>query len=555
MTGTARPARMAAAALLLAGALAGCSERSGNSGGASDGVLTVTTGAATSFVANFNPYSPNVNNATNGMIYEPLYYFDTVDSSQVDPWLATKYTWADGGKTITFQLREGVTWTDGKPFTSEDVAFTFQQEMSDKAMNQFNLPLESVSTDGDHAVTLHFSQPVYTDLYYIAGKTMILPKHIWAAQDNPTTWLNSKPVGTGAYEVKSVTPQALTLTANPHYYMAGMPKFTTIRFLSYNGNTAANAAIESGELEWAGNYIPNIQKNYLDKDPNFTLVNIPLAVAFLVPNLKSGPAARLPVRQAISAAIKRDFISKTVYDGNAPATNPMALLLPNFKEVLDPSLASATLPAGDPDDAKQILTKAGYTLGSDGIFRDPDGKKLDLHVKVVSGYTDYIQILGIVKDELKAAGINMIQDTESYQQFTDDQDNGTFDMLITNFGYTPDPYSYYNNMLNSTLAPKPGTPDTVGNYGSYANDTVDQALATIAATTDEDTRKQAFYQIEQQFVTDLPLIPLFKQQNEIEFNGNVVTGYPTLDDPYASPAIYMQPDLGWVAMRLEPVEK
>lgn len=518
-------------------------------------MLTVTTGAATAFVANFNPFSPNVNNATNGMIYEPLYYFDTVDSSQVNPWLATKYEWSDGGKAITFQLRTGVTWSDGKPFTSEDVAFTFQQEISDKAMNAFNLPLTSVSTDGDSSVTLHFSRPEYTDLFYIAGKTMILPKHIWATQANPTTWLNSKPVGTGAFEVASVTPQVLTLTANPHYYQPGMPKFKTIRFLSYNGNTAANAAIESGELDWAGNYIPNVKQNYLAKDPNFKLVNIPLAVAFLVPNLKSGPASALPVRQAISAALKRDFISQTVYDGNAPATNPMALLTPNFKAVLDPSLASAKLPEGNPDDAKAILRAAGYQPGSNGFFRDPDGKQLDIHVKVVSGYTDYIQILQIAQQQLKDAGINLITDSEAYQQFTDDQDNGHFDLLITNFGYTPDPYTYYNNMLNSTLAPKPGTPDLVGNYGSYSNPTVDAALATIASTTDENAKKQAFYQIEQQFVKDIPNIPLFEQQNEIEFNGNVVTGYPTLDNPYASPAIYMQPDLGWVAMRLAPVTK
>jgi peptide/nickel transport system substrate-binding protein len=544
-----------ACALLTVVGLVGCgSSKSSAKPAGPNGVLTVTTGASTPFQANFNPFSPNDNDATNGMIYEPLYYFDTVDSSQVNPWLATSYTWSSDGTSITFKLRDGVTWSDGKPFTSADVAFTFQQEITNKTFNQFNLPLSGVSTSGVDTVTLTFSRPAYSDLFYIAGKTMILPQHIWATQANATTWLNSKPVGTGAYEVASVTPQVMTLTANPHYYQPGMPKIKTVRFLTYNGNDSSNAAIESGQLDWAGNYIPNIEKNYLSKNSKFHLTNIPLAIAFFVPNLKSGPTSVLAVRQAISTALNRTFISKTVYDGQAPATNPDALLTPNYKAVQDPSLVGEQLPAGDPNAAKQILTTAGYTLGSNGMFNDPSGKPLNITIQVISGYTDYVQIVQIAQQELKAAGIKLTVDSESYQQFTNNQDNGKFDLLIDNFGYTPDPYAYYNNLLNSALAPKSGTPDLVGNYGGYANSSVDQALSTISQTTDKAAQNQAFYQIEQQFVKDLPDIPLFEQQNEIEFNGAHVTGFPTTEHPYASPAIYMQPDIGWVAMRLAPAQ-
>jgi peptide/nickel transport system substrate-binding protein len=557
VSGSSRSLRAAVAALLVAGIVAGCSDKPGDansSGSGPNGVLTVTTGDAKPFVAVFNPYSPTDNVATNGMILEPLYYFDTVDSSQVNPWLATSYQWSTDGKSITFQLRKGVKWNDGQAFTADDVAFTFQQMIDNKTLNQYNLPLASVSTSGDSAVTLTFTQPEYSDLFYIAGKTMILPKHIWSAQSNPTTWPNAKPVGTGAFMVASVTPQALTLTANPHYYQADMPKFKTLRFLTYNGNNASNAALASGDLDWGGNYIPNIKQNYLSRNPRFAMVNIPLAIAFFVPNMKSGPASALPVRQAVSAALKRDFISQTVYDGNAPATNPMALLMPNYKDVLDPSLAGQKLPAGDPAQAKQILSQAGYKLGANGMFSDPSGKALDIHIQVISGYTDYVQILQIAQQQLKDAGINLVVDPESAQQFNDNKYNGKFDMLIDNYGYTPSPYTYYNNLLNSSLAPKGSTPDLVGNFGSYSNGTVDRALKAIASTTDQNAQKQAFYQIEQQFVKDVPAIPLFEQQNEIEFNGSVVTGYPTADNPYASPAIYMQPDLGWVGMRLAPAK-
>jgi len=539
---------------LLGVSVAGCAGSSGSGGAAADGVVTVTTGAANSFQADFNPFSPNDNVATNGMIYEPLYYFDTVDSSQVTPWLATSYAWSDGGRTLTFQLRQGVKWTDGQPFTAADVAFTFQKMISEPTpYNEYDLPITGAKADGDYGVTLTFSKAVYSDLYYIAGKVDILPEHIWKSVTDPTTWQNSSPVGTGAFEVSTVTPQVLTMKANPHYYEAGYPKIKTVRFLSYSGNTASNAAIEDGQLDWAGNYIPNIQTDYLAKNPKFQLVNIPLSVADFVPNLKTGPTASLPVRQAISDALGRDFISQSVYDGEAPATNPEALLTPNFSSVVDSSLPGTLPGTANIAAAASVLENAGYTKGSDGIFNDSSGAPLKVAIQVISGYTDYVQDVQIAQQQLKQAGIDLEVDSESYQQFTSNQDSGNFQLLIDNFGYTPSAYSYYYNLLDSTLAPKAGVADTIGNYGGYDNAQVDADLSTIAGTLDTTTQNTAFADIEQHMVDDLPVIPLFEQQNEQEFNGAAVTGYPTKADPYASAAIYMQPDIGWVMMRLAPV--
>lgn len=534
-------------------ACGGSGSGSSGSGSGPSGTVTVDTGASTSFQADFNPFSPNDNVATNGMVYENLYYFDTVDASQVDPWLATGYTWGDGGKTLTFQLRHGVSWTDGQPFTAGDVAFTFDKMISSPTpFNEYSLPITAAKASGDYSVTLTFSKPVYSDLYYIAGKVDILPEHIWKSVADPATWQNSKPVGTGAFEVGSVTPQVLNMTANPHYYQAGYPKIKTVRFLSYTGNTASNTAIEDGQLDWAGNYIPNIEKNYLAKNPKFQLVNIPLSVAFFVPNLKSGPTAQLPVRQAISDALGRDFISQTVYDGQAPATNPEALLTPNFANTIDPSLPARLPGAANVAKAQQDLKSAGYTLGSDNMFTDPSGKPLTVTIQVISGYTDYVQDVQIAQQQLKSAGIDLQVQSESYQQFTNNQDNGKFELLIDNFGYTPSAYSYYYNLLDSALAPKPGSADTIGNYGGYNNSAVDADLAAIAGTTDAATQKTAFTDIQKHMVDDLPDIPLFEQQNEQEFNGAAVTGFPTKANPYASAAIYMQPDIGWVMMRLAP---
>jgi peptide/nickel transport system substrate-binding protein len=126
-------------------------------------------------------------------------------------------------------------------------------------------------------------------------------------------------------------------------------------------------------------------------------------------------------------------------------------------------------------------------------------------------------------------------------------------LLRDSFGYTPDPWSYYYSLLDSTISPPIGKADTVGNYERYRNPQVDSLLSQIAGTTDPSVQKPAFYKIEQIFSQDLPLIPMWESQDEIEFNGHFVSNIPTVSNAYGAPAVYIQPDIGWIAARLVPV--
>jgi len=172
---------------------------------------------------------------------------------------------------------------------------------------------------------------------------------------------------------------------------------------------------------------------------------------------------------------------------------------------------------------------------------------------MVAGYTDYLSDLQIMQQELKPAGINLVIDQEAYTSFISDQDNGNFQLLMDSLGYTPDPWSYYYVLLDSSIAGPIGTADTVGDFGRYRNPTVDAALSTIASTTDTATQQTAFNQIETTFQQDMPLIPLWESQDEIEFNGNLVGNIPTVSNAYGAPAVYIQPDIGWIAARLTSV--
>ena len=256
------------------------------------------------------------------------------------------------------------------------------------------------------------------------------------------------------------------------------------------------------------------------------------------------------MRKALELALNRPFISKTVYGGQTPPSNPMALLRPNFDSVLDPSLASQKL-SFDPDQAKSILTKDGYTLGSDGIFTK-NGKKLAITVQTIAGYTDYTSILQIAKQNMKQAGIELDVKSEAYAQFNANQDSGNFQLLIEGVGFTPNPYSYYGQLMDSSLTKPIGKVTTAGNYGRYENPQADALFKTLRNTDNATVQKQAFYKLEKLFIDTVPAIPISEAQNEIEFNGNVVKNFPTKNNPYASAAIYVQPDIGWVAARLMP---
>jgi peptide/nickel transport system substrate-binding protein len=161
------------AAVIGAAALAGCSGGgSSNSGGkASDRVVTAETGQAGQFVENFNPFSPNAQRPTLGMIYEPLMYFNIAKAGTPAPWLAQKFAWSDSGRTITFTMRPDAKWSDGQAVTGADVAYTFNLLKSNPALNQAGLPISSATSLSPDTAVVKFSQPSYAAVNYIAGTT------------------------------------------------------------------------------------------------------------------------------------------------------------------------------------------------------------------------------------------------------------------------------------------------------------------------------------------------------------------------------------------------
>src|SRR5665213_946939 len=133
----------------------------GAASAATSSVLTIEGNTGVTFTDNFNPFDSSSfaeQLSVRSLVNEPLFEFDSLKTNTQYPWLAKSYVWSNGGKTLTFQLRKGVKWSDGKAFTSADVAYTFDLLNKVPATNVYGVPAMSApaTTKGKYTVVLHY---------------------------------------------------------------------------------------------------------------------------------------------------------------------------------------------------------------------------------------------------------------------------------------------------------------------------------------------------------------------------------------------------------------
>jgi peptide/nickel transport system substrate-binding protein len=550
---TPRRLQVVAAALVTATALTACgNDPSATKAGSAGSNINVYNGDSGNIVRNFNPFIDGARGGTRGMIYETLLFFNQGKANDIRPWLAEKYQVSPDGKAVTFNLRKDVKWTDGHQFTADDVVFTYALLRKNPKTNLRGLPLAAERKIDDYTAEIDLTRPGFADLWYLAGQTQIVPEHLWTGVADPAKEQNENPVGTGAFKLTQFSTQSYTLGKNDQYWQPGKPKLNSVRFVSYNGNTAALTALNAGKIDWASIFIPDIEKAYVAKNPAHNkYVNIPPGfIANLVPNLDRWPTSDLAVRRAINLALDRDQIAKLAFsNAHLPPPNPAAIIEPRDAQFLAPEFQGKKLTA-DAAAAQRTLTDAGYTKGSDGIFRDPQGRRLAISCLVISGYTDYISALQIIRQALKAVGVDFSYQELSYASFTAKRNTGDFQLEIDAAYGGPGPYYLYNYMLNSKTTAPIGQQAT-SNYARFRSPQVDKLLADAAGTQDPERQKAAYFGIQKIFVTELPYIELTQVGALTEFRTERLSGFPTPDNPYALPVTWSQPDIGVVAAELQ----
>jgi len=362
------------------------------------------------------------------LFYEPLAGWD--GDGNLRPVLAEAIpgredgTLAADGKSVTWKLKKGVTWHDGKPFTADDVVFTWQYSKNPATATVTVGSYKDVTVEkiDDYTVVVKFPQPTpfWADAF-VASAGSVLPKHLFAdyigdkSRDAPT---NLKPVGTGPYKFKDFKPGDMVQgVINTNYHMENRPYFDAIE-MKGGGDavSAARSVLQTGEFDFGWNMqvedeillrlekggkgrviitpgggIEHIQLN--STDPWTEVDGERSSLKTKHPTL-SDPA----VRQALALLVDKDSVEKYIYGRTGKATA-------NFVNNPERFRSKTATFEFNIDKANALLDKAGWAKGADGI-RAKDGKKLKF-VYQTSINQPRQKNQAIVKQACQKAGIDI----------------------------------------------------------------------------------------------------------------------------------------------------
>jgi peptide/nickel transport system substrate-binding protein len=521
-----------------AGATAAPAGGTTTTGAAATTNVVQMTGLVQAFVRNFNPLIFNPLVPTRAGIYEPMMIYNAIKGELV-PWLADKYEFSSDNKTLTFTLHEGIKWSDGQPFTANDVVFTFNLFKNATGLDGPALQamgsngyIDSVTARDDRTVVFTFKQVNTAGLYDIIQQN-IVPEHIWKDVTDPAKFTNDNPVGTGPFtQVTLFQPQVYQIDKNPNYWQAGKPYVNGLRFAAYASNEQQVVAMTQGKVDWAGTFIPNVQQALLAKDPENLHYWYPPSpqTTLLELNTTRKPFDDPVVRKAFSMALDRQRMVTVALSGYSQPADVTGLGQSPWK-VADPSkLGDWT--TYNPDKANQLLDEAGYKKGPDGIRTTPDGKRMSFTLLMVNGFSDWISAGQIMVPNLRAIGIELQQKMIDPGAYFGVHPSGDWDVALW-FGYaSPTPYHFYRNVMSQATVVPVGQP-TFANFARYASPKADELLNQFASTTDVTRQREIAEQLQQVFADEAPVIPLWPAPVYAFTSTKTFTGWPGADNPYA----------------------
>lgn len=533
--GRLRPAALAAPLLAAALLLTGCSGTGTNAAGDTSGhqLLTIPREDFATFTRNFNPFAPGqvVAPMTTQAIYEAMLVYNPADGSAT-PWLATSWKTSEDGRTVTFTLRDGVKWSDGKPLTAEDVAYTFG--LQKKLLGGYEY-LRSTEAVGADKVVFSLTKPYSPGLFEL-GKQIIVPKHIWEKVKDPAKDTNPSPVGTGPYtQVANFQSQSYELRKNPSYWQPEKQRIEGIRVLGFSGNDSANLAFVNGEADWTQSFIPDVAKSFVAKDPKHNTYWYPKTGSMVdwAMNTTKAPFDDVEVRKALSRAVDRESVTKVGMNGYTQPADCTGLS-GGYDTWRDKKLAaSCTWTKHDAAAAAKALDDAGYPKGSDGKRKLKNGKPFAFDLSVGSASSDWLSVANIIKQNLAGIGVTVTVKSPDWAAVVSDYETGNYDTGIVWSDNGATPFQFYRTTMGTESVEPTGT-KTDRNYHRFGDKKADALLDRFAAASDEAGQRAAVDGLQKLFDENAPVVPLFPGPEWGAYTDSRFTGWPTEDNPYAT---------------------
>ncbi|MGL6314163.1 ABC transporter substrate-binding protein [Vibrio sp. WXL103] len=504
--------------------------------------LRILSEFSTGWVRNFNPFIGGRGNFS----YESLFYFDLFDDQKVREWLGTGYTLSDDLKVLTVNLREGVKWSDGEDFTADDVVFTFEYPRLHPEIDSAGLSskVTRIVKLDDHTVEIHLATPNAFAAQDIIGEGVrIYPKHIWQSIEQPATFANENPVATGPFtEVKRFTPQVYVLCKNPHYWNEDL-SVNCLEFPQFASNDAALEMMSKGEFDWAGIFIPDIERTYVEKNPNNhywfpSNDGLRLTFNFETQNEAAKEAfENLDFRKAISLAMDRETMIMIGNYGYVSGGNPATGLPKSQWRWRDPEADKVweQYYRYDLDAAKEALKSGGFKdLTGNGFVETPSGKSLKIKIQVPSGWTDWVNNTAIAAEGMRAIGINVTVITPEVNSYASSWESASFDMQFCANSVQSSMWKFYDYTMHSRYA-KSNIWWSTGAH-NYKSDDIDSWIVELGQTIDYDKQRELVSNIERHYAYNIVHVPLFYNSVWYEYNDARFTGWANEDNPFVHPA-------------------
>lgn len=417
------------------------------------------------------------------------YFVDIDPDSNIIPRLATDWQVSDDGLTYVFQLAEGVTFHDGSPFSAADVVWTYDR-LRDPALElptaELYSNISSIEATGDLEVTFTLENPNPFFLFDLSDNHALMVQagtDTFGAQDDLAGFN-----GTGPFRVVEYSPEdRIVMEANPDYFVEGQPSLADLEIIFFNDEVAAVNALRSGEVDLVLRMATSLFTS-LQGEPGIVTIDIPTNGFDLV-RLRAdrAPGDDPRVIQAMKLATDREAIFQLVQQGFGAVgrDSPIGPLYTQYYTEQFP------LPGRDVEQARQLLSDAGYG----------DGLDLTLHVPDTGGRPD---LAAALQSQWAEAGINVELSVEPESVYYGEDGWLEVDLGITGWGSRPYPQFYLDVML---------TCGARWNEAHWCDEEFDQLVETAGTTLDEEERIDAYHEIQRILIERGPVvIPYFFAQ-------------------------------------------
>ena len=509
-------------------------------------MLTIVPFQTTVWTRNFNPFAEaNRLPTTREFIYEPLVVFNTVDTGRVHYRLAESFAYGEDLRSVTFNLRDGVLWSDGDPFDADDVLFTFDLIQRNPALDIRSIwqNLEGVERVDTRTVTFNLNT-VDTTLAERIVEIPIVPQHIWAGIEDPVTYTNDDPVGTGPFtEVERFTAQLYVQCRNPNYWDSAQLQVDCLQLPQLANNDQTLIAAQRGELDWFGSFLPDIDRSYVAADPDHHAYWFPPG-SFVVMHLNAEAEAAgnnaafndIAFRRAFSMVMDRAGMVDIAGYGYPTINEYPSGLGRQFDAWNNPAVDEAfgRYARFDPDGAADLLAEAGYADGDgDGFLETPDGQEIAFSILVPNGWTDWVNTVQIAVEGLQALGIDASVATPEAAVWSQRLIDGDYDVAINAYFSGTSPHRTFEAALHSRYV-------GVTRFAAhrFRIDDLDDALDAFSRTADPEERRAAMDRAQWLIAEAMPHIPLFNNPVWYQYNTTRFTGWFNADNPVAAPRVH-----------------